>query len=159
MPLPDYWDRRGRSEAVWTEVAWRGRIAWRTCQDFGSQLVCESLHPVHQRGHLVGEMTLGPLYNHLRHLRTALGCPTTPCLAQRTWPKTRPWGRSGLRGSGWKDSEQRDGDVWPIGDSATDRARHRSKLAAEPGVGDKDSSFVTKNNGSEHWCDHGLVRV
>ena len=176
MLPPDVWDRWGRSEDAWTEVAWKGRIAWRTGQDFGSQLVNGPFHPVHQRGHLVGEMSPGPLYNQRRHLKTAPGHLTTPCPAQWTWPKTQPWGSSSLRGSGGRDStttrwvrgalapapphtRQQDGEGWPIDNSATDCARHQSKLASEPGVGDEDSSFVTKNNGTANPCDRGRVRV
>ncbi len=41
MLPPDVWDYQGRSQATWTEVVWRGRIAWRTGQDFGhSRWVC-----------------------------------------------------------------------------------------------------------------------
>ena len=98
MPPPDVWDRRGRSEAACTKVAWRRRSAWRTGQDFGSQSVRGSLHPVHLRGHLVGEMTPRPPHKQRRHPRTAPGRPTKSCPAQRTWPATtRPWGSSGLR--------------------------------------------------------------
>ncbi len=97
----DVWDSRGRLEE--TEVTWRRRIAWRTGQDFGSLSVCGLLHPVHQRGHLVGEMTLGPLCNQRRHLRMAPGRPTTPCPEQWTWPTTQPWGGSSLRGSGGRN--------------------------------------------------------
>ncbi len=57
MLPPDVWDRLGRSEATWTEVAWRRRITWMTGQDFGLQSACRFLHPVHQWGHLVGDMT------------------------------------------------------------------------------------------------------
>ncbi len=82
----DVWDSQGRLEATWTEVTWRRRIAWRTGQDFESLSVCGLLHPVHQRGHLVGEMTPGPLCNQRRHLRTAPGRLTSPCSEQWTWP-------------------------------------------------------------------------
>ena len=151
MLLPDVCDHRGRSKGAWTEDAWRGHIAWRTGQDFGSQSVHESLHPVHQRRHLVGEMTPGPPHNQWRHPWTAPGRPTTPCPAQRTWPTTRPWGRSGRRTQGTvgRDPTMTRSASAPHrtrqcdGDRQRRRTllRNKARLHRSLGVGEEDASL------------------
>ncbi len=99
MLPPDVWDRRGRSEAAWTKVAWKGRTTWRTDRP-GLQVTVGAwlAPPCPSTG--VGKMTPGPLHNQQRHPWTAPGCPTTPCPAQWTWPTTRPWGSSSRRTQG-----------------------------------------------------------